>query len=162
VIATALIREMTSTTLSTGPASYIISFSLSTFQRLHVFIMSTADEINPANAGDATSKADSQVTAEPAIPEGPTDSHVLSQVEQDEKGLAQKAGDTEGITNIGWGVSPNVIEEPLVAGLSNEDLWMLIRRFDKVRSSTIVSCFVFRTKIGILSFLASLQSQSCA
>ncbi|OGE50551.1 hypothetical protein PENARI_c016G11751 [Penicillium arizonense] len=93
--------------------------------------MSTADEINPANAGDATSKADSQVTAEPAIPEGPTDSHVLSQVEQDEKGLAQKAGDTEGITNIGWGVSPNVIEEPLVAGLSNEDLWMLIRRFDK-------------------------------
>ncbi|KAJ6083037.1 hypothetical protein N7467_007172 [Penicillium canescens] len=93
--------------------------------------MSTTDEIKPANGGDATSKADSQVTAEPAIPDGPTDSHVLSQVEQDEKGLAQKAGDTKEITNIGWGVSPNVIEEPLVAGLSNEDLWMLIRRFDK-------------------------------
>ncbi|KAJ5749201.1 uncharacterized protein N7511_010897 [Penicillium nucicola] len=79
---------------------------------------------------DATSKAVNQVTTVPT-PEGPTDSHVLSQVEQDEKGLAQKAGDTDEITNVGWGVSPDVIEEPLVAGLSNEDLWMLIRRFDK-------------------------------
>jgi hypothetical protein len=102
--------------------------------------MPTTNEIKPANAGDATRKADNQVTAESAIPEGPTDSHVLSQVEQDEKGLAQKAGATEEITNVGWGVSPNVIEEPLVAGLSNEDLWMLIRRFDKVRSLTIVLC----------------------
>ncbi|OQE46756.1 hypothetical protein PENCOP_c001G01517 [Penicillium coprophilum] len=62
---------------------------------------------------------------------GPTDSHVLAQVEQDEKGLSQKAGDTAEITNIGWDEPPDAIEEPLVAGLSNEDLWMLIRRFDK-------------------------------
>ncbi|KAG0159370.1 hypothetical protein PDIDSM_6892 [Penicillium digitatum] len=67
----------------------------------------------------------------PEIPEGPTESHVLSQVEQDEKGLSQKAGDTEEITNVGWGESPDAIEEPFIAGLSNEDLWMLIRRFDK-------------------------------
>jgi hypothetical protein len=65
-------------------------------------------------------------------PEGPTDSHVLSQVDQDEKGLAQKAGETAETTNVGWGESPDAIVEPLVAGLSNEDLWMLIRRFDKV------------------------------
>ena len=121
--------------------------------------MSKSYEINPANNGDATSKADSQVTAEPAIPEGPTDSHVLSQVEQDEKGLAQKVGDTEEITNIGWGVSANVIEEPLVAGLSNEDLWMLIRRFDKVRSSTMVLCVAFRANIGISS--KSTESKLC-
>ena len=72
--------------------------------------MSTANEIKPANAGDATSKADSQVTAESAIPEGPTDSHVLSQVEQDEKGLAQKAGDTEEITNVGWVSYPMLLK----------------------------------------------------
>ncbi|CAG7923727.1 unnamed protein product [Penicillium olsonii] len=64
-------------------------------------------------------------------PDGPTDSHILSQVDQDEKGLAQKAGETAEITNIGWGHEPDQIEEPLVAGLPNEDLWMLIRRFDK-------------------------------
>ncbi|KGO44185.1 Protein of unknown function DUF3292 [Penicillium expansum] len=80
----------------------------------------------------ATSKADDSLTTDPDIIKGPTESHVLSQVEQDEKGLSQQSGDTAEITNIGWGESPDAIEEPLVAGVSNEDLWMLIRRFDKV------------------------------
>ncbi|CDM33904.1 hypothetical protein CBS147339_7691 [Penicillium roqueforti] len=84
-----------------------------------------------ASVDRATIKADNNLTTDPEIPEGPTDSHVLSQIKQDERGLAQKAGDTAEISNIGWDESPDVIEEPLVAGLSNEDLWMLIRRFDK-------------------------------
>jgi hypothetical protein len=107
--------------------------------------MSSPDELIPAKDGAAISKTDSQATADSVIPEGPTDSHVLSQVEQDDKGLVQKAGNIEETTNIGWGVSPSAIEEPLVAGLSNEDLWMLIRRFDKVRCSTIDVCIIFRT-----------------
>ncbi|CAG8124316.1 unnamed protein product [Penicillium salamii] len=78
------------------------------------------------------SKTDDQGNPESEIPDGPTDSHILSQVDQDDKGLVQKAGETAEITNIGWGHPPDQIEEPLVAGLSNEDLWMLIRRFDKV------------------------------
>lgn len=96
--------------------------------------MSTADElaVPSASVDDLTNHAHSNLAAEPELPEGPTDSHVLAQVEQDEKGLSQKAGDTPEITNLGWGKSPDSIEEPLVAGLSNEDLWMLIRRFDKV------------------------------
>jgi hypothetical protein len=60
---------------------------------------------------------------------GPTDSHALSQVEQDEKGLAQQAGATDEVTDLGWEQSP---QGQIVAGLSNEDLWMLIRRFNKV------------------------------
>ncbi|OOQ82934.1 hypothetical protein PEBR_36955 [Penicillium brasilianum] len=66
----------------------------------------------------------------PQIPEGPTDSHVLAQVEQEDKGLIQKAGETADITDVGWN-DPADQAEPLIAGLSNEDLWMLIRRFDK-------------------------------
>lgn len=64
---------------------------------------------------------------------GPTDSHILSQVEPEEeaKGLAQKAGVTNKVSDIGWGESDE-IEERIVTGLSNEDLWMLIRRFNKV------------------------------
>ncbi|GIC87182.1 DUF3292 domain-containing protein [Aspergillus udagawae] len=63
---------------------------------------------------------------------GPTDSHVLSQVEPEEeaKGLAQKAGVTNDVSDIGWGDSDK-IEERIVTGLSNQDLWMLIRRFNK-------------------------------
>ncbi|KAJ5103492.1 hypothetical protein N7532_004021 [Penicillium argentinense] len=66
-----------------------------------------------------------------ACPDGPTDSHVLSQVEQDEKGLSQQAGDTAELTDLGWSKPVQHIEEPLIAGLSNQDLWMLLRRFDK-------------------------------
>lgn len=85
-----------------------------------------------ASVDGTTTKADNNLTRDPDIPKGQTESHVLSRVEQDEKGLSQKAGHTAEITNIGWGESPDAIDEPLVAGLSNEDLWMLIRRFDKV------------------------------
>lgn len=68
---------------------------------------------------------------------GPTDSHILSQIEphEDAKGLAQKAGVTEKVSDIGWGESDE-IDERIVTGLSNEDLWMLIRRFNKVRKRT--------------------------
>ncbi|PKY08535.1 hypothetical protein P168DRAFT_286645 [Aspergillus campestris IBT 28561] len=66
-------------------------------------------------------------------PTGPTDSHILSQVEQDEKGLAQKphVGPIDNTSDIGWGASPLEFEKRIVSGLSNEDLWMLIRRFNK-------------------------------
>ena len=67
-------------------------------------------------------------------PTGPTDSHILSQVEQDDKGLSQKphAGHTENTSDIGWGAPSHDFEKRIVAGLSNEDLWMLISRFNKV------------------------------
>ncbi|PLB53206.1 hypothetical protein P170DRAFT_404134 [Aspergillus steynii IBT 23096] len=63
--------------------------------------------------------------------DSPTDSHFLSQVEQDEKGLAQKAGATQDVSDVGWGQSRDEFEERIVSSLSNEDLWMLIRRFNK-------------------------------
>lgn len=86
---------------------------------------------------DMGSNDNNPLKAGPDDPEGPTDSHVLSQIDQDEKGLSQKASETTEITNIGWDESPKLIEEPLVAGISNEDLWMLIRRFDKVQAHCI-------------------------
>ncbi|KAL4779946.1 hypothetical protein BJX76DRAFT_364780 [Aspergillus varians] len=63
---------------------------------------------------------------------GPTDSHILSQVNPDDeaKGLAHKAGETDHISDIGWGRT-DVIDERIVPGLSNEDLFLLIRRFNK-------------------------------
>ena len=102
------------------------------------------------------SKTDDESNNDPE-PDGPTDSHILSQVDQDEKGLAQKAGETAEITNIGWGHEPDQIEEPLVAGLPNEDLWMLIRRFDKVA----VPCSCTREYTNFV-VTASVQSQDYA
>ncbi|KAL3485667.1 hypothetical protein BJX62DRAFT_216808 [Aspergillus germanicus] len=64
--------------------------------------------------------------------EGPTDSHALSKFSPDDeaKGLAHRAGETEHVSDIGWGKS-DIIEERIVPGLSNEDLFLLIRRFNK-------------------------------
>lgn len=86
---------------------------------------------NSVTTTDLTVNTAVEDVEKPPTPKGPTDSHVLSQVEQDEKGLIQKAGDTPDITDVGWN---NIADhtEQLIAGLPNEDLWMLIRRFDKV------------------------------
>lgn len=48
----------------------------------------------------------------------PTDSHALAHAEVDVKGLVHK--------------TPEDFDEPIVGGISNDDLWMLIRRFNKV------------------------------
>jgi hypothetical protein len=66
----------------------------------------------------------------------PTTSHALAMAaveEPEEKGEAQVEHDEE-TKNLGWNEPPSQIENPLVGGLNNDDLWILIRRFDKVSS----------------------------
>lgn len=38
------------------------------------------------------------------------------------------------LTDLGWNDHVDRVPEPLVKGMSNEDVWTLVRRFDKVRS----------------------------
>jgi hypothetical protein len=49
-------------------------------------------------------------------------------------------GSTESVNkpqqNIQWKPSSRTVEETLAEGLSNEDLWLLIRRFNKVCTVT--------------------------
>jgi hypothetical protein len=48
----------------------------------------------------------------------------------------ENRGSTESVNqrqqNIQWKPSSRTVEETLAEGLSNEDLWLLIRRFNKV------------------------------
>ena len=69
-----------------------------------------------------------------ALGENATDSHALAQVEQDEKGHAQLDHDNE-VQDLGWNEPKNKIAAPLVGGMDNEELWMLVRRFNKVCSA---------------------------
>ena len=63
----------------------------------------------------------------------PTDSHVLAHMDHEEKGVAQiDHGQTE-VRDLGWNEPPTDVPTPLVGGLPNEELWTLIRRFNKVR-----------------------------
>ncbi|KAF2191355.1 hypothetical protein K469DRAFT_622941 [Zopfia rhizophila CBS 207.26] len=59
----------------------------------------------------------------------PTESHALAMEEQEEKGAAQVEHEEE-VVNLGWNEPEEVIENPLVGGLPNEDLWVLVRRFN--------------------------------
>ncbi|PVH86051.1 hypothetical protein DL98DRAFT_650541 [Cadophora sp. DSE1049] len=68
---------------------------------------------------------------EAAPEELPTDSHALANAEHNEKGAAQiDHGHTE-VKDLGWNDHPSDVPAPLVGGLPNEELWTLIRRFNK-------------------------------
>lgn len=67
--------------------------------------------------------------------EQPTESHQLANAaleDETEKGVAQlDHGHTE-VRDMGWNDHPDDVPVPLVGGLPNEELWTLIRRFNKV------------------------------
>ncbi|CAG9936788.1 unnamed protein product [Clonostachys rosea f. rosea IK726] len=65
----------------------------------------------------------------------PTESHALAEDAQtgevDQKGSCQfNHNDTE-VKNLGWNDDVDKIPQPLVGGIENENLWTLIRRFNK-------------------------------
>ncbi|KAK4541191.1 hypothetical protein LTR36_008265 [Oleoguttula mirabilis] len=65
-----------------------------------------------------------------ALGEQPTASHALAMADHDKKGYAQEAHDGE-VKDLGWNQPADEIARPLVGGLPNEELWVLIRRFNK-------------------------------
>lgn len=65
------------------------------------------------------------------LAEEPTMSHALAVADHDEKGHAQESHESE-VKDLGWNEDEEHIPSPLVGGMSNDDLWVLIRRFNKV------------------------------
>jgi hypothetical protein len=86
-----------------------------------------------------------QANAEPATPPPPpppppqnplleqktSESHALATESHDLKGAAQKAGQEAQTTNLGWQANAKGVAT-LVGGLPNEELWTLVRRFNRV------------------------------
>jgi hypothetical protein len=71
--------------------------------------------------------------------QAPTESHALAleaakAAPLQEKGAAQMAHGEE-VVDLGWNEPKELVAKPLVGGLGNEDLWLLVRRFNKVRVS---------------------------
>lgn len=62
----------------------------------------------------------------------PSDSHALAVADHDVKGAAQEAGKIADVTDLGWRANPKDVDR-LVGKLPNEELWTLVRRFNKVR-----------------------------
>jgi hypothetical protein len=78
--------------------------------------------------------------------ETPTLSHALATTAaekpeevMEEKGAAQSKHEDE-VVDLGWNEPASQIANPLIGGMKNEDLWLLVRRFDKVsRCSKVVA-----------------------
>lgn len=82
--------------------------------------------------------SDTQPISDPAktetantLMEDPSLSHALATDDHDEKGLAQQDHNEE-VMDLGWNEKKQDIPTPLVGGLDNEELWLLVRRFNKV------------------------------
>lgn len=82
------------------------------------------------NDTQAVSDPDKHEVAQ-AIGQEPTASHALALADHDVKGQAQQDHDEE-VVDLGWNEPKEQIAAPLVGGLDNEELWVLIRRFNKV------------------------------
>lgn len=106
---------------------------------------STSDNVFSGDHGPGTTikdllpiPSDTQPVSNPTkteisntLADDPTLSHALATENHDEKGLAQQDHRGE-VLDLGWNQKKQEIVEPLVGGLDNEELWLLIRRFNKV------------------------------
>lgn len=81
----------------------------------------------------ADSLDDEPEVVEAAPQEIPTDSHELAKADHDEKGAAQLDHGQIEVRDLGWNDPDADVPKPLVGGLPNEELWTLVRRFNKVR-----------------------------
>jgi hypothetical protein len=98
----------------------------------------TVKELLPVPGTTAPLVSPEKIEKSDAMAEEPTVSHSLAVTEKDEKG-AVEACDTpsdsndEEVADLGWNEPQSHIPVPLVGGMPNEELWLLIRRFNKVR-----------------------------
>ena len=67
----------------------------------------------------------------PLLEQKPSESHALATENHELKGTAQEAGSEAHITDLGWQANTEGVGT-LVGGLPNEELWTLVRRFNKV------------------------------
>lgn len=70
----------------------------------------------------------------PTLLDKPTESHALALEAAKSPGIAGAAQTVheEEVVNLGWNEPKEQIASPLVGGLQNDDLWVLVRRFNKV------------------------------
>ncbi|KAK0265730.1 profilin, required for normal timing of actin polymerization in response to thermal stress [Friedmanniomyces endolithicus] len=81
------------------------------------------------NDASAATRPDTREVSH-AISEEPTLSHALAD-SANHGGHAQQFMKNDDIKDLGWNQDADEIPRPLVGGLPNEELWILIRRFNK-------------------------------
>ena len=71
-------------------------------------------------------------TSSASASNAPSDSHALASADDHEiKGAVQMNHEEGEVRDMGWNDHPADVPTPLVGGLPNEELWTLVRRFNK-------------------------------
>ena len=71
-------------------------------------------------------------TSSASASNAPSDSHALASADDHEvKGAVQTNHEDGEVRDMGWNDHPHDVPAPLVGGLPNEELWTLVRRFNK-------------------------------
>lgn len=70
-----------------------------------------------------------------------TNSHALATADIDVKGTVQSASDTSSsdeneVANLGWHRVDEADGDPFLGGWTNEEIWLFIRRFNKVNDGS--------------------------
>src|SRR5271154_328552 len=95
-------------------------------------VESTAIETKPdATQVTAVAPLPPAAAQNPLLEQKPSESHALATENHELKGTAQEAGKEAHITDLGWQANAEVVAT-LVGGLPDEELWTLVRRFNKV------------------------------
>lgn len=97
-------------------------------------VYATKDHPEPTTSQSYSDPSSSDIEiVEAHEEEMPTESHQLAYADHEEKGAAQIDHGSPEVKNLGWNEPAHEIANPLVGGLPNEELYTLIRRFNKVR-----------------------------
>jgi Protein of unknown function (DUF3292) len=98
-------------------------------------VESTAIETKPGatqiNASASVAPPPPAAAQNPLLEQKPSESHALATENHELKGAAQEAGKESRITDLGWQANAEGVAT-MVGGLPNEELWTLVRRFNKV------------------------------
>lgn len=93
--------------------------------------------MEPATRTSTTTTTNSSRMNTPAssasVSNAPSDSHALANESADHKikGAVQQNHEEGEVRDMGWSDHPTNVPTPLVGGLPNEELWTLVRRFNK-------------------------------
>ncbi|MCJ1312668.1 hypothetical protein MMC25_006344 [Agyrium rufum] len=77
------------------------------------------------------SKNKAPTNSQSPLPSTSTDSHALANADHEYKGAAQVDHFETEVKDLGWNEHPKDVPTPLVGGLPNDELWLLVRRFNK-------------------------------
>ena len=95
-------------------------------------VMETKDSATDASLSNSVASTMVTPTSSASGSNAPSESHALAaSADHAEIGAVQKDHEDGEVRDMGWNDHPTNVPTPLVGGLPNEELWTLVRRFNK-------------------------------